>query len=210
MASGDQPTGPAIIMSEFGATNSVPLAGFDVEWAGLSTVGWIYWAWKYYDDPTGSSAEGLELPDGTYSPIVTVLSRTYPQAVAGVANAVLFNPFTVCLLHGLHAERLGPRPNHHQRGRVPALPERLVRCGQGRQDRLVARSDASAGADGGHAGRGLRLGDTGRLPLVFLICGSTGRIGAASHVGEKRQLTARAPTWSNGWPAHRRAEEASP
>jgi endoglycosylceramidase len=34
------------------------------------------------------------LPDGTYSPIVSVLSRTYPQAVAGVADAVLFNPFT--------------------------------------------------------------------------------------------------------------------
>jgi endoglycosylceramidase len=94
MSSGNQPTGPAIIMSEFGATNSVPLAGFDVEWAGLSTVSWIYWAWKYYDDPTGSSAEGLELPNGTYTPIVTVLSRTYPQEVAGVANAVLFNPFT--------------------------------------------------------------------------------------------------------------------
>jgi endoglycosylceramidase len=94
MASGDQPTGPAIIMSEFGATNSVPLAGFDVEWAGLSTVSWIYWAWKYYDDPTGSSAEGLVLPNGTYTPIVTVLSRTYPEEVAGVANAVLFNPFT--------------------------------------------------------------------------------------------------------------------
>jgi endoglycosylceramidase len=94
MASADQPTGPAIIMSEFGATNSVPLAGFDVEWAGLSTVSWIYWAWKYYDDPTGSSAEGLVLPTGSYTPIVTVLSRTYPQAVAGVANAVLFNPFT--------------------------------------------------------------------------------------------------------------------
>ena len=81
-------------MSEFGATNSVPLAGFDVEWAGLSTVSWIYWAWKYYDDPTGSSAEGLVFPNGTYTPIVTVLSRTYPQEVAGVANAVLFNPFT--------------------------------------------------------------------------------------------------------------------
>jgi endoglycosylceramidase len=94
MASRDQPTGPAIYMSEFGATDSVALAGFDTEWAGLNTVGWMYWAWKYYDDPTGSSAEGLVLPNGTYSPIVTVLSRTYPQEVAGVANAVLFNPFT--------------------------------------------------------------------------------------------------------------------
>ena len=94
MSSQYQSSGPAIFMSEFGATTSVALAGFDTEWAGLNQVGWAYWAWKYYDDPTGSSAEGLVLPDGNYSPIVTVLSRTYPQAVAGIANSVLFNPFT--------------------------------------------------------------------------------------------------------------------
>jgi endoglycosylceramidase len=94
MGSADQPTGPAIFMSEFGATTSIPLAGFDVEWAGLDDLSWIYWAWKYYDDPTGSSAEGLVQPDGSYSPIVTVLSRTYPQAVAGDPNSTVFNPFT--------------------------------------------------------------------------------------------------------------------
>jgi endoglycosylceramidase len=94
MSSAAQPSGPAIFMSEFGATTSVPLAGFDVEWAGLDDLGWIYWAWKFYDDPTGSSAEGLVQPDGSYSPIVGVLSRTYPQAVAGDPNSVIFNPFT--------------------------------------------------------------------------------------------------------------------
>ncbi len=94
MSSAYQSSGPAIFMSEFGATTSVPLAGFDVEWAGLDQLGWIYWAWKYYDDPTGSSSEGLVQPDGSYSPIVTVLSRTYPQAVAGDPNSVIFNPFT--------------------------------------------------------------------------------------------------------------------
>ena len=94
MASASQSAGPAGFMSEFGATTSVPLAGFDVEWAGLDQLSWIYWAWKYYDDPTGSSAEGLVQPDGTYSPVVTVLSRTYPQAVAGDPNSVIFNPFT--------------------------------------------------------------------------------------------------------------------
>jgi len=94
MSSQYQSSGPAIFMSEFGATTSTALAGFDTEWAGLNQVGWTYWAWKYYDDPTGSSAEGLVLPDGDYSPIVTVLSRTYPQAVAGVASSVIFNPFT--------------------------------------------------------------------------------------------------------------------
>ena len=94
MSSAYQSAGPAIFMSEFGATTSVALAGFDVEWAGLDQLGWIYWAWKYYDDPTGSSAEGLVQPDGSYSPVVTVLSRTYPQAVAGDPNSVIFNPFT--------------------------------------------------------------------------------------------------------------------
>ena len=64
MSSQYQSSGPAIFMSEFGATTSLALAGFDTEWAGLNQVGWAYWAWKYYDDPTGSSAEGLVLPDG--------------------------------------------------------------------------------------------------------------------------------------------------
>jgi endoglycosylceramidase len=94
MSSPDQPSGPAIFLSEFGASTNVPLVGFDSEWAGLNEVSWIYWAWKYYDDPTGSSAEGLVKPSGTYSPVVTVLSRTYPQEVAGDPNSFLFNPFT--------------------------------------------------------------------------------------------------------------------
>jgi endoglycosylceramidase len=94
MSSASQSNGPAIFMSEFGATTSVSMVGFDTEWAGINEVGWAYWAWKYYDDPTGSSAEGLVLPDGTYSPIVQVLSRTYPQEVAGNPQSFLFNPFT--------------------------------------------------------------------------------------------------------------------
>jgi hypothetical protein len=94
MSSQYQANGPAMFMSEFGATTSTALAGFDTEWAGLDEIGWTYWAWKFYNDPTGSSAEGLALPNGNYSPIVNELSRTFPQVVAGVANSVLFNPFT--------------------------------------------------------------------------------------------------------------------
>ena len=94
MSSALQPTGPAIFMSEFGATTSISMVGFDTEYAGINEIGWAYWAWKYYADPTGSSAEALVLPDGTYSPIVQVLSRTYPQEVAGNPQSFLFNPFT--------------------------------------------------------------------------------------------------------------------
>jgi endoglycosylceramidase len=94
MSSASQSNGPAIFMSEFGATTSISMVGFDTEWAGINEVGWAYWAWKYYADPTGSSAEALVLPDGTYSPIVEVLSRTYPQEVAGNPQSFLFNPFT--------------------------------------------------------------------------------------------------------------------
>ncbi len=94
MSSKYQPSGPAIFMSEFGATTSQALAGFDTEWAGLDDLGWAYWAWKYYNDPTGSSAEGLVRANGTYSPIVAELSRTYAQEVAGVPSSGLFNPFT--------------------------------------------------------------------------------------------------------------------
>jgi endoglycosylceramidase len=94
MSSQYQSNGPAMFMSEFGATTSPALAGFDTEWAGLDEIGWAYWAWKYYNDPTGSSAEGLVLPDGSYSPIVNELARTYPQEIAGIANSILFNPFT--------------------------------------------------------------------------------------------------------------------
>ena len=47
-------------------------------------VGWAYWAWKYYGDPTGSAAESLVMADGHLRSTALVLSRTYPQAVAGV------------------------------------------------------------------------------------------------------------------------------
>ncbi len=65
---------------------------YGMGWFGGGRLG--LWAWKYYNDPTGSSAEGLVLPSGSYSPIVNELSWTYPQQVAGVANSIPFNPFT--------------------------------------------------------------------------------------------------------------------
>ena len=131
-------------MSEFGATTSVPLAGFDVEWAGLDQLGWIYWAWKYYDDPTGSSAEGLVQPDGAYSPIVTVLSRTYPQAVAGDPNSIIFNPFTGAFNMVYAPTQAAQGVTTIDVAASQHYPERVVRGGQGRTHHLEARCDATS------------------------------------------------------------------
>ena len=165
MSSAYQSSGPAIFMSEFGATTSTSLVGFDAEWAGLDQLGWAYWAWKYYDDPTGSSAEGLVQPDGNYTPIVTVLSRTYPQAVAGDPNSVLFNPFTGAF-NMVYAPTLAAHgvTTHRRRG-VAALPQRVVRGGQGRTHHLAARCDPPHRADGRAPGAGLRLGDGRGVPV---------------------------------------------
>ena len=165
MGSAAQPTGPAIFMSEFGATTSIPLAGFDVEWAGLDDLGWIYWAWKYYDDPTGSSAEGLVQPDGSYSPIVTVLSRTYPQAVAGDPNSTDLQSLHGGVQHGVRTDTGSERRDDRVHRGVAALPERMVRGGEERTDHVEARCQSSHRANGRASGAGVHLGDGGSVPL---------------------------------------------
>ena len=56
MASGPQPGGPAWLVSEFGATSSPVLLSSITANMDAQQVGWAYWAWKYYGDPTGSAA----------------------------------------------------------------------------------------------------------------------------------------------------------
>ena len=165
MSSASQSSGPAIFMSEFGATTSTALVGFDTEWAGLDQVGWAYWAWKYYDDPTGSSAEGLVRPDGNYSPIVTVLSRTYPQAVAGTPNSVLFNPFTGAF-NMVYAPTLAARGDdgsssrqqqHYPNGWCAAVKGGRITSAPG-ATRLTVQTVGPSRA-------GLHLGDGGWVPV---------------------------------------------
>ena len=92
IATVQQPEGPAWFMSEFGATTSEPLMERLTKIADELQLGWTYWQWKYYDDPTGSSAEGLVQADGTLSPVAAALSRAYPQAVAGTPISYSYNP----------------------------------------------------------------------------------------------------------------------
>ena len=87
-----QPGGPAWFLSEFGATSNPTLLDRLTAEADRSLVGWTYWSWKLYADPTGSSAEGLVSSDGSLGSTAAILSRTYPQAIAGLPKSISFDP----------------------------------------------------------------------------------------------------------------------
>jgi endoglycosylceramidase len=94
MASPYQPGGPPLFLSEFGATGSTAFVDQIIHYTDLFDLGWTYWAWKYYDDPTGSSNEALAAPDGQLSPSSAALSRPYAQAVAGTPVSTAFDAAT--------------------------------------------------------------------------------------------------------------------
>jgi endoglycosylceramidase len=94
MASQTQPGGPAWLVTEFGATSSVPYLANVTSLMDAEKVGWIYWSWKYYGDPTGSAAESLVMSDGRLKATARVLSRTYPEAVAGRPISFDYSPDT--------------------------------------------------------------------------------------------------------------------
>jgi len=92
LSSVPQPGGPAWFMSEFGATHSAPLLDDLTGYTDLLQLGWAYWSWKYYDDPTGSSNEALAGASGDLAPTADVLSRAYAMAVAGTPISTIFDP----------------------------------------------------------------------------------------------------------------------
>jgi endoglycosylceramidase len=94
LASVPQPNGPAWFVSEFGATSNVTLLGRLTRQADRTLVGWTYWSWKYYGDPTGSADEALVGPNGRLRSTARVLARTYPQAIAGKPTSLSFDPGT--------------------------------------------------------------------------------------------------------------------
>lgn len=91
MASKQQPGGPGWLMSEFGATASPRLLTSVTALADRNLLGWAYWSWRYYADPTGSAAESLVMADGRLRSTASVLSRVYPEAVAGTPSSMAFD-----------------------------------------------------------------------------------------------------------------------
>ena len=92
MSTKDQPGGPPWFMSEFGATANASLLDEITQVASDLDLGWNYWSWKYYNDPTGSAHEALVAPNGHLRDTAVVLSRPYAQAVAGKPLAASFDP----------------------------------------------------------------------------------------------------------------------
>ncbi len=92
LASRYQPGGPAWLMGEFGASSDSAMLWQVTSEADARLLGWIYWSWKFYDDPTGSTDEALALPDGRLRPTRAVLSQAYPLAVAGTPKTMSFDP----------------------------------------------------------------------------------------------------------------------
>ncbi|MHB1763103.1 MAG: cellulase family glycosylhydrolase [Acidimicrobiales bacterium] len=91
------PGGPAWFMSEFGAEPANSDLANMVALADHHLVGWSYWQWKYYGDPTGNSAEALAGTDpATGDPVVdtakaAILSQPYVQAVAGTPTYMSYS-----------------------------------------------------------------------------------------------------------------------
>ena len=124
-------------------------------------VGWVYWAWKYYGDPTGSAAESLVMADGRLRSTAAVLSRAYPQAVAGTPLRFSFSPTTDVFDMAYVPEPSHPRADADLRADAAALPPRLLRPHDRRQRDVGPGERPARGAQrptghprhrGGHAG----------------------------------------------------------
>jgi endoglycosylceramidase len=85
-----QPNGLPLFLSEFGATQNPELVGEATDAANVLNVGWSYWSWKYYNDPTGSSKEALASANGHLNPQAAALDQSYPEAVAGTVLIYLY------------------------------------------------------------------------------------------------------------------------
>ena len=82
-SSPDQPGGLPLFMGEFGATHDPELVSTAAVQGDQFGIGWAYWSWKYYGDPTGSSNEALVSDNGKLYPQASSIDEAYPIAVAG-------------------------------------------------------------------------------------------------------------------------------
>lgn len=90
------------LLTEFGATDEPILLKRVTRLADEQLIGWQYWHYKNWSDPTTQSqtsgAQSLFTDDEDLSTVkldkLKILSRTYPQATAGIPVALSFDPDT--------------------------------------------------------------------------------------------------------------------
>jgi len=93
-ATAEQPKGPGWLLTEFGSsTDTADLARITSD-ANANLVGWIFWKWINYDDPTGSHSSALWPPRADTGKQLQVLSETYASAIAGTPTSMAFDPHT--------------------------------------------------------------------------------------------------------------------
>jgi endoglycosylceramidase len=149
MASPAQPSGPAWMVTEFGATSDPYLLAPITAALDARQVSWIYWAWKFYGDPTGSADESLVMANGRLRSTAYVLSRAYPEAVAGTPLRFSFSPQTdvfdmAYLPNDVHAPTLifVPTQEHYRHGYCARTTGASVTSARG-SDLLQVRNDRS-------------------------------------------------------------------
>lgn len=91
--------GAVSLLTEFGASDDLTDIARVADLADQHRVGWIYWAYKSFGDPTGSGqAESLFADDADLSTLkpgkADILIRPYAQAIAGTPTAMRFDPAT--------------------------------------------------------------------------------------------------------------------
>ncbi|HEY1075255.1 MAG TPA: cellulase family glycosylhydrolase [Fontimonas sp.] len=90
------------LLTEFGATDDLQVMRDVAAGADELLIGWQYWQYKNFNDPTtesqGSGSQSLFTDDTDLSTVkidkLKLLSRTYPQATAGIPQALSFDPDT--------------------------------------------------------------------------------------------------------------------
>lgn len=109
-ATPSQPGGPGWLLTEFGSTTDTADLNRVTSDANAALVGWLYWQWINYDDPTGSHTSGLWPPTTATPAQLQVLSQTYPSAIAGTPTAMSFDPTTAAfsLTYRVHRRTSAP------------------------------------------------------------------------------------------------------
>jgi endoglycosylceramidase len=110
------------VMSEFGAGDDLADLTRLTTYADEHLTGWMYWQYKHWGDPTGSTQEGLFVDDARMSTVksakLDVLAHPYPQEIAGTPTYLSWNAASKTL-------RFGYRPRSGTGDTVVFVPVRM-------------------------------------------------------------------------------------